>query len=1371
MPEPAINDKRAQTDEAIRPTLGSEKLQVGERPVESYAANLQQDPSIMSAVFNPDIFNALGKISKDVHDTRRNSRYYDTLSSGQEMRENLADLEEVTLQARKLAADNSLNATKLQTLHKLSNNLEEAQRSANISSAEVLQTFQKEGWDLADRNYTLGNTYLAEQLGQWTTEVFQTSYPKAVAADRKKQEDIRTYTLNELTKSNAYFMLNNFPGYEDPKTVIERNTRTAIKTSNALSDPEDQKNNNANNQILWKTKADQIFGSDAPASVKAGALQDELVAATIQKEAVLDEHGKEVKDEKGNIKYTYTAPYVIETRQANETEQQLIEARLRNKVEAKGIDPDSLTAEERAIAYRQINKDILASTDGKAYLNMDKNGQWDGTITEKWSTGADIATIEYIKNLMGQLDWSKEAGEALHAADSYKKATRMDDMMKGNYLDNPYIFRGGSNTLADYQRLQEKLLPVYQHGTATQQDQAHSTLENARKYVVAPAMLMDQVRVMANNGYTTEQIIKYLRNMQTQVKSKLNENRSMQTLTAGDFEFLTLSDQYTGINYSLAPVASLMMPGDEPGFFNYAWMQNMDDVFGSLINTLGKSSGENIVQIFPYMNNAFQLVNNAADPSNLQSRNEDGTYSKSKQGILELRSAIQETAELGVGLRSEHATADKIVDGAYKGYQNCGTVETRENNAQAAAEASPAFFLSYIGSNTVTDSNKKKYLNSVGAYALFHPNGQNIPQHSEWERRIATSKQAGGAFANPNADLAKTLEREGFTADKPLSHFLQKVDPPYYGVVSQLYYDAYAADYAGRNELKHKRFVTGWLDDIISYNFRKDGSYKYPLSARARSNGTTSTPMTDEGYKNLQKRSQKVIKEHGLIKSGEVSMPDPVNGTRKIKIGGTPAQVFNGDKYNDLEVSTVVPPGMKVSNAQTYENEIGSLMLNTYAFTHADSYQNVSSSWKQQISNGRDFGLDQQHAMRILATMNNKDNQQLLKMIADGQVNPPLNTAKGDDAFYKWLATGNLAAFTQGPTGLTPRANALSPQEQRMVKMLKAADQLSTNKLQAQTYLYNTDIKVDPTRSSWTAGKSFSVPGNTRMTVNSPFGYRTDPFNKGKREFHFGVDVNFADGIVHNQHGGTVVHAGEIRGYGQSVIVKRGGLYFLYGHMASVSVHKGDHVLAGQALGVEGSTGHSTGKHCHYGVSRSMNFDTAHMADAVNPAFVYAPAGVSPQPGNAGAGSLKSITQNSLKKAGYTYTTQDYNYMNTWSKKTFDATDAALCGRHFGPASQSTNNLDPKNEQHRQRVKGMLFSQLNYGVFHDREKAAAALYPNMKFQYKLANGTVMKPVLTYADILKAYRNGNLRRWGQGTFVPVDPKLYTKAVGYYRKAAK
>jgi murein DD-endopeptidase MepM/ murein hydrolase activator NlpD len=105
-------------------------------------------------------------------------------------------------------------------------------------------------------------------------------------------------------------------------------------------------------------------------------------------------------------------------------------------------------------------------------------------------------------------------------------------------------------------------------------------------------------------------------------------------------------------------------------------------------------------------------------------------------------------------------------------------------------------------------------------------------------------------------------------------------------------------------------------------------------------------------------------------------------------------------------------------------------------------------------------------------------------------------------------------------------------------------------------------------------------------TVSSEFGWRVDPFTKGKR-FHSGLDIAAPVGTpVFNPEPGSVVYAGEYAGYGNVVVVKhdRKGLYTLYGHNSKLLVARGQRVEPGQPVALVGSTGRSTGPHLHFEV-------------------------------------------------------------------------------------------------------------------------------------------------------------------------------------------
>ena len=103
--------------------------------------------------------------------------------------------------------------------------------------------------------------------------------------------------------------------------------------------------------------------------------------------------------------------------------------------------------------------------------------------------------------------------------------------------------------------------------------------------------------------------------------------------------------------------------------------------------------------------------------------------------------------------------------------------------------------------------------------------------------------------------------------------------------------------------------------------------------------------------------------------------------------------------------------------------------------------------------------------------------------------------------------------------------------------------------------------------------------------ITSPFGYRTHPIF-GTTIYHAGMDIGVDYGTpIHAADSGTVILAGWCGGYGNAVIIDHGnGLQTLYGHNTSVAVSEGQAVSQGEVIAYAGSTGYSTGPHCHFEV-------------------------------------------------------------------------------------------------------------------------------------------------------------------------------------------
>ena len=120
-------------------------------------------------------------------------------------------------------------------------------------------------------------------------------------------------------------------------------------------------------------------------------------------------------------------------------------------------------------------------------------------------------------------------------------------------------------------------------------------------------------------------------------------------------------------------------------------------------------------------------------------------------------------------------------------------------------------------------------------------------------------------------------------------------------------------------------------------------------------------------------------------------------------------------------------------------------------------------------------------------------------------------------------------------------------------------------------------------RPTWAPTGTFRWPISGRIT--SYFGGRRSPGGIGSTN-HKGIDIAAPKGTpVYAADGGTVTYAGWMGGYGYLVQIDHGNGYVTYyGHNSSLLASVGQKVHKGQQIARVGSTGNSTGNHCHFEV-------------------------------------------------------------------------------------------------------------------------------------------------------------------------------------------
>ena len=193
------------------------------------------------------------------------------------------------------------------------------------------------------------------------------------------------------------------------------------------------------------------------------------------------------------------------------------------------------------------------------------------------------------------------------------------------------------------------------------------------------------------------------------------------------------------------------------------------------------------------------------------------------------------------------------------------------------------------------------------------------------------------------------------------------------------------------------------------------------------------------------------------------------------------------------------------------------------------------------------------------------------------------------------------AIFEANPIPDSARARALAQeQEIARVENMRSSDLVnsivnSLNNLghyinaQKKSYVEIDDLLKNKEKLLVSTPAIQPVSNKDLTRVASGFGYRIDPIYKTVK-LHAGLDFAAPQGTpIYATANGTVTVAGNTgNGYGNHVVINHGyGYETLYGHMVKVKARVGQQIKRGEVIGYVGSTGKSTGPHCHYEVHKN----------------------------------------------------------------------------------------------------------------------------------------------------------------------------------------
>jgi murein DD-endopeptidase MepM/ murein hydrolase activator NlpD len=140
---------------------------------------------------------------------------------------------------------------------------------------------------------------------------------------------------------------------------------------------------------------------------------------------------------------------------------------------------------------------------------------------------------------------------------------------------------------------------------------------------------------------------------------------------------------------------------------------------------------------------------------------------------------------------------------------------------------------------------------------------------------------------------------------------------------------------------------------------------------------------------------------------------------------------------------------------------------------------------------------------------------------------------------------------------------------------------------QVQLWLQSNSVGQIPPSAGHSTKYRFFWP-EPKGVISQPFGpskLGLEPPYGGFPHFHTGIDIvePFGSAVYAADDGIVALVGNSSSGYGRYVVLAHsGGLETLYGHLSTALVRVGQKVNQGQTIGLEGSTGNSTGPHVHF---------------------------------------------------------------------------------------------------------------------------------------------------------------------------------------------
>ena len=369
---------------------------------------------------------------------------------------------------------------------------------------------------------------------------------------------------------------------------------------------------------------------------------------------------------------------------------------------------------------------------------------------------------------------------------------------------------------------------------------------------------------------------------------------------------------------------------------------------------------------------------------------------------------------------------------------------------------------------------------------------------------------------------------------------------------------------------------------LLGYDYQVEGELDYKFALTLKTDLTREEDIEDYFYQQLNQ-----VSDH--LKKCEVSVDGRAIGVVKDENALNEMLEELKDQYvnentveagfvEDLSIDYVYAADTVLTTEEMRQAlEANSTGETTYTVQKGDTFNAIAYANDMSVSDLKALNPSANiNRLMIGDVLNVKEQIPVLSVqtvehqVYTQEIECPVET-KEDSSMYK----GTSKIITQG----VPGEAQIEADVTYVNGYERDREVLSSTTLREPT----TTVKAVGTKEKPKTASTGSFSWPIRGKINSYFGGR---YIFGSYSYHSGIDIQASYGAaIKAADGGTVTFAGWKGSYGYLVIIRHdNGTETYYGHNSSLLVSAGQKVYKGQQIAKAGSTGRSTGNHCHFEV-------------------------------------------------------------------------------------------------------------------------------------------------------------------------------------------